>query len=61
MGTEAMMKHFEQAFAWDTAYRLVVGVPTEGVAIEARDVRPGIVFERDGPTVTAFEVEHKST
>lgn len=58
VGTEAMMRHFEQAFAWDTAYRKVVGVPAEGVAIEARDVRPGIVFERDGLTVTAFEVDH---
>ena len=58
VGTEAMMRHFEQAFAWDTAYRQAVGVPAAGVAIEAHDVRPGIVFERDGLTVTAFEVEH---
>jgi len=58
VGTEAMMRHFEQAFAWDTAYRQAVGVPAAGVAIKARDVRPGIVFERDGLTVTAFEVEH---
>jgi ribonuclease Z len=58
VGTEAMMRHFEQAFAWDTAYRKVVGVPAAGVAIDARDVRPGIVFERGGLTATAFEVEH---
>lgn len=58
VGTAAMMRHFEQAFAWDTAYRQAVGVPAEGVAIEARDVLPGVVFERDGLVVTAFEVEH---
>ena len=58
VGTEAMMRHIEQAFSWDTAYRQAVGVPTAGVAIAARDVRPGVVFERDGLTVTAFEVDH---
>lgn len=58
VGTAAMMRHFEQAFAWDVAYREAVGVPAAGVAIEPRDVQPGLVFERDGLTVTAFEVEH---
>ena len=58
VGTQAMMRHVEQAFSWDVAYREAVGVPSAGVAIEARDVTPGVVFERDGLTVTAFEVEH---
>lgn len=58
MGTQAMMRHIEQAFAWDTAYRRAVGVPAEGVAIDARDVAPGVIFERDGLKVTSFEVEH---
>ena len=58
VGTKAMMEHLEQAFTWDTAYRKAVGVPAAGVAIEARDVGPGVVFERDGLVVTAFEVEH---
>jgi ribonuclease Z len=58
VGTTAMMRHLERAFAWDTAYRRAVGVPAEGVAIEPRDVQPGIVFDRDGLRVTAFEVEH---
>jgi hypothetical protein len=39
VGTTAMMRHLEQAFAWDTAYRRAVGVPAEGVAIAPRDVR----------------------
>jgi ribonuclease Z len=58
VGTTAMMRHLEQAFGWDTAYRRAVGVPADGVAIEPRDVQPGIVFDRDGLRVTAFEVEH---
>ncbi|MGE3175967.1 MAG: MBL fold metallo-hydrolase [Vicinamibacterales bacterium] len=57
-GTVAMMRHLEQAYAWDTAYRRAVGVPAEGVQIAARDVAPGVVFDRNGLTVTAFEVEH---
>ncbi|MEZ5290931.1 MAG: MBL fold metallo-hydrolase [Vicinamibacterales bacterium] len=58
VGTEAMMRHFEQAYAWDTAYRTAVGVPAAGVQIAARDVTPGVVFERNDLKVTAFEVEH---
>jgi ribonuclease Z len=57
-GTVAMMRHIEQAFAWDASYRRAVGVPKEGLAIEARDVAPGVILERDGLKVTAFEVEH---
>ncbi|MGE0361259.1 MAG: MBL fold metallo-hydrolase [Vicinamibacterales bacterium] len=58
VGTQAMMRHFEQAYDWDTRYRRAVGVPGDGVAIAARDVTPGVVFERNGLKVTAFEVEH---
>lgn len=57
-GTVAMMRHIEQAFTWDTEYRRAVGVPAAGVDIQARDVQPGVIFDRDGLTVTAFEVEH---
>ncbi|MFN8062513.1 MAG: MBL fold metallo-hydrolase [Vicinamibacterales bacterium] len=58
VGTSAMMRHFEQAFAWDTAYRIAVGVPAAGSSIEARDIDPGVVFTDQGLTVTAFDVEH---
>lgn len=58
IGTKAMMSHIEQAFTWDTRYRLLVGVPAGGVAIDGRDISPGVVFERDGLKVTAFEVDH---
>ena len=58
VGTAAMMRHLEQAFDWDTKYRVLVGVPAAGVNIAARDVGEGVVFEREGLKVTAFEVEH---
>jgi ribonuclease Z len=58
VGTTAMMAHVEQAFAWDVAYREKVGVPAAGIAIEARDIKPGVILARDGLTVTAFDVEH---
>ena len=57
-GTQAMMRHFEEAYRWDIDYRKAVGVPGDGVAIAARDIRPGVVFEKNGLKVTAFEVEH---
>ena len=34
------------------------GFPSEGVRLAARNVGPGVVFERDGLRVTAFPVEH---
>ncbi len=58
VGTRAMMGHVEQAFAWDVAYREKVGVPAAGIAIDARDIAPGVIIDRDGLRVTAFEVEH---
>ena len=58
VGTEAMMADFQSAYAWDIAYRDLVGVPLEGTEIEAEDVSPGVIFAQDGLTITAFDVEH---
>ena len=51
------MRHLEQAFGWDVAYRRTWRA---GRRCRHRGARrePGVVFERDGLTVTAFEVEH---
>lgn len=57
-GIEEMCRHFETAFKWDMDMRGVAGVDMRGASIKARTVRPGIVLERDGLKVTAFEVEH---
>lgn len=58
VGTTDMVNHLRQAFRWDVDYRLLVGVPDGGQRVETQDVAPGIVYEHDGLTVTAFEVEH---
>ena len=58
IGTAAMMNHFRAAYDWDIEYRIVVGVHPEGSEIIARDVGPGVFFERDGLKITAFDVEH---
>lgn len=57
-GTTEMMGHFRQAYRWDIENRFLVGVHREGVEIESTDVDPGVIFEKDGLKVTAFEVDH---
>ncbi|NOX69788.1 MAG: MBL fold metallo-hydrolase [Gammaproteobacteria bacterium] len=57
-GTAAMMKHFRAAYDWDIRYREIVGVHKEGSDLIAHDVSPGVVFDKDGLKVTAFNVEH---
>lgn len=57
-GTVEMMDHFRKAYDWDVKFRFLVGVPREGVAIEAQDVVPGIIYDKGGLKVTAFEVDH---
>lgn len=57
-GTVEMMRHFREAYGWDIEYRILVGVPSEGIDLEATDVAPGVIYEHDGLKVTAFEVEH---
>lgn len=58
-GTAAMAGHLEQAFQWDIEMRSKdEGFPREGVRLAARDVAPGVVYDRGGLKVTAFAVEH---
>jgi ribonuclease Z len=58
-GTRAMTNGLTQAFAWDIDRRSRgEGIPAAGVAFDAHDVSPGIVFERGGVRVTAFLVDH---
>lgn len=58
VGTVAMMGHFREAYDWDIDYRVLVGVPVAGSEIDAADVSPGVIYERDDLKVTAFEVDH---
>lgn len=58
-GTAEMSGHLEQAFQWDISMRSKdEGFVLEGVRLAARNVQPGVVFDRDGLKVTAFAVDH---
>ena len=58
-GTRAMMSSLREAYQWDIRVRRDgEGLPAAGVEVAARDIRQGVVYERDGLKVTAFEVDH---
>ncbi|MBN1104006.1 MAG: MBL fold metallo-hydrolase [Deltaproteobacteria bacterium] len=59
-GTKRMMRKLEEAFAFDIAIRPVHDLlPPEGARVVAEDVGVGVVYEREGVRVTAFEVDHR--
>jgi ribonuclease Z len=54
------MSHLEQAYEFDIRLRLYDDrASPDGVVILAGDIAEGLVFEREGLKVTAFEVDHK--
>jgi ribonuclease Z len=57
-GMKAMMDDLVHMYAWDLEFRGVVGVPLQGAEIVSEDVMPGVIYEREGLKVTAFDVEH---
>ena len=58
-GTKGMMAGLEQAYAWDIQARIAdQNLPKAGIAVETSEVQEGIVYERNGVKVTAFEVDH---
>jgi ribonuclease Z len=59
-GTRKMMSHLEQAYDFDIRIRLYDDrAAPEGVVILAEDISEGVVFEKGGVKITAFEVDHK--
>jgi ribonuclease Z len=60
VGTEAMLKHLEQAFEINTKIRIVDELlPPAGVKTIAHEFdRDGVVYELDGVKVSAFAVDH---
>jgi ribonuclease Z len=56
-GTEQMMEHLPKAFHVDIRVRSK-SYPGEGVKLVAHEIKEGIVFDRDGIKVNAFEVDH---
>ncbi len=58
-GTEKMMANLWDAFSEDRRIRLADEKnPLSGIQVEAYDFKPGIVYEKNGVVVTAFEVDH---
>jgi ribonuclease Z len=57
-GTAQFADHLTKAYSWDVRYREIVGIPPAGNRLIAKDVQPGVIFEKDGLKITAFHVEH---
>jgi ribonuclease Z len=59
-GTRDMMRHLQEAFAFDIRMRRDVdeSFSREGIKVVAHDIREGKVYERNGVTITAFLVTH---
>jgi len=58
-GTKSMMSHLEQAYEFDIRIRLYDDrAPPGGVVILAEDVAEGVVYEKGGVKITAFDVDH---
>jgi ribonuclease Z len=54
-----MMSALRDAYSWDLRVRRDgEGLPPSGSEVEARDIHEGIIYDRDGVKVTAFEVDH---
>lgn len=59
-GTKRMMSHLEQAYEFDIRTRLYDDrAAPEGAVVLAEDIEEGVVFERRGLKITAFEVDHR--
>lgn len=59
-GTREFASHLEAAFAFDVRIRIADdGAPPTGGHLAATDVDSGVVYARDGVTVTAFKVDHR--
>lgn len=58
-GTRDMMKYLDLAFNYDIRIRSFDDrLPPEGAVILAEDIEEGIIYDANGVSVTAFEVDH---
>ena len=58
-GTVAMTENLTKAFSEDIRIRIAdEDLPPAGVAFDARDIEPGLVYDKNGVKVTAIEVNH---
>lgn len=57
-GTGEFVAGLKQAYRWDIDYRQIVGIPSPGSPMDAKEIGPGVVFDQDGVKITAFKVAH---
>jgi ribonuclease Z len=57
VGTRQMMEHLPLAFHVDIRVRSK-SYPPAGAKLEAQEISEGVVFDRDGIKISAFEVDH---
>ena len=60
VGAKVLMENLERAYALDIKIRIAdEKLPPEGVAVEVEEFdRDGVIFEKNGVKVIAFEVDH---
>ncbi len=62
-GVAQVVRGFNQAYAQDAAYRTAhhgaALLPPHLFPMQSRTIQPGVVLDRDGLVVTAFEVNHE--
>ncbi len=56
-GTNQMMEHLPKAFHVDIRVRSH-SYPIDGVKLDSAEIEEGVVFDRNGVKITAFEVDH---
>lgn len=56
-GTHQMVEHLPLAFATDIRVRSH-SYPSEGVKLESTEIEEGVVYDEDGLTISAIEVDH---
>jgi len=58
-GTSKMMSRIKQAYEYDISIRLANdGASPDGVMLVVEDISEGVVYNKGGVKVTAFEVDH---
>jgi ribonuclease Z len=60
-GTTQMMGYLQKAFDFDIRIRRDVDEKfvKEGIEVSSTDIKPGVIFQEGGVTVTAFNVDHR--
>jgi len=58
-GTINLMDGLQKAYDWDIQTRIKdQKLPKQAVSVEASEIKEGLVYEKDGVRVSAFEVNH---